>query len=90
MAGNDGTGGGYTVTGPSSPWVNETAIGTSISGLSASTSRYMAGYQITTGSGTMTFAGTSSAYQEYACVAIALKAVAAPGGGSGSFLPFFA
>ena len=79
---------GYTLTGPSSPWVNETAINTSLSGIS---SRFLAGYQITTGGGTMTYAGTSSTYQEYSCVAIALKS-ATPAGGStgGSFLPFFA
>lgn len=75
----------YTMTGPSSPWVNEASIGANVA---PNLARMIAGYQVTTGGGTMTYAGTNSGFVRYGAAAIALKAVSS-GGSTGSFLPFF-
>jgi hypothetical protein len=76
----------FTMTGPSSPWANESYLQASLSGIFA---RMIAGYQITTGGGTMTYSGTNTGFVRYGAAAIALKAVSG-GGSTGSFLPFFA
>jgi hypothetical protein len=78
----------YTLTGPSSPWVNEPVIATSGSGFFV---RLIAGYQVLSGSAAATYSGTSGAPQSYGAVAIALKSASGGGvgGSTGSFLPFF-
>ena len=75
----------YTMTGPSSPWTNEASIGANVT---PNRARMIAGYQITSGGGTMTYAGTNTGFVRYGAAAIALKAVSS-GGSIGSFLPFF-
>lgn len=77
----------YTMTGPSSPWINEASVGANVT---PNLARMIAGYQITTGGGTMTYAGTNTGFVRYGAAAVALKAAGGGGGSAGSFLPFFA
>ena len=81
-------GGPYSLTGPGSPWVNEAYVATSLLSLYV---RLIAGYQVLSGAGAVTYSGTSGSAQAYGAAAVALKS-ASGGGGSGShgsFLPFF-
>ena len=77
----------YTLTGPSSPWVNEASIGANVT---PNLARMIAGYQVTSGGGTMTYAGTNTGFVRYGAAAVALKAAGGGGGSAGSFLQFFA
>ena len=85
----------YSLTGPSSPWTNE-AVLTNSSGTPQVFSRFIAGYQVSSSAGTVTYAGVSTGSpntQVYAALAISLTAAGGGGGGgaaTGSFLPFFA
>lgn len=85
-----GGGGTYTLSGPSSPWINETPVATSLGGIWA---RLVAGYQVLGSSAALTYSGTATVAQDYAAAGVALKAAGGGGGGggsgSGSFLPFF-
>lgn len=76
----------YTMTGPSSPWINEASVGANVA---PNFARMIAGYQVTSGGGTMAYAGTNTGFVRYGAAAVALKATGGGSGAAGSFLPFF-
>ena len=57
MTGYNNAGGSWTVTGPSSPWTNETSLNSTTSG---GYPRQLCGYQVTSATGSFTYSGTAS------------------------------
>lgn len=67
------TGSTPSVTGPSSPWINEAATSATSGTLHLV---QVAGYQVTTATGAATYAGTVSSLSAYAALVLGLKAAA--------------
>lgn len=61
-----------SITGPASPWTNEAEENAQINSFTSSTDM-MAGYQVTTATGNLAYAGTFSEAQNWASIAIAIK-----------------
>jgi hypothetical protein len=72
-----------TVTGPSSPWVNETSVAFNIG--TGERFTHKAGYQIQSSAGTATYSGTISPSSAYSAIVITLKGASlSPDTGTGS------
>lgn len=79
VAGYDLTSGtAPSITGPGAPWTNEAEQSTQIGSFTSSID-LMAGYQAATSTGTLSYAGTFAAAQNWAALAISIKPSTSPG-----------